>query len=254
MGQEIEKHPESRGQDLEESAFGKETQVDKTISKDGDAQRSPVQEAAEPKWLKKRGHRETVLIIANFLLVICNVWLAVSTHQLSKDSREQAKAVANQANATADMAAEMKRNAGIAQRGIDLAEKNAKLNEESTKIQMRPYPILQVHHAHNVLYVSIKNFGQTPAVNLHGVVKVTFETARVPAAPVHRHFMIGNVTLGSYESFIDSVIIPTGYEIPKGRSLHYGPIVTVHHSYEFSNIWGERKPDSGQIHYQYASE
>lgn len=39
---------------------------------------------------------------------------------------------------------------------------------------MAPYPIMNINEANDVLYFTVKNYGQTLAINLHGGVSVVF--------------------------------------------------------------------------------
>jgi hypothetical protein len=145
----------------------------------------------------------------------------------------------------------------VSKRSIAVAEENASQSFKSMKIQLSPYPVVQVHHSDSLLYLTVKNFGQTPAIELTGTMTVKFFKPVFYGRPPgemeteQRDVLLNEgIALGASESYTDSIIMPNWMRLPetfKDLRFRNPPVVT--YSLFFSDIWGERRKLSGNKAY-----
>jgi hypothetical protein len=140
----------------------------------------------------------------------------------------------------------------LTQRGIEVAENNAKLSEEYNRIRLRPYPFLTAscldREDCQVVYIKLKNFGQTPMKDIVGT--VSFEhSAGAVGRDFYSRIEIPNIVLGGNECLIDSFIVPWQYPIPEDWTKTHFVAVYIEYSFGYFDIWGNKHSKNDGIRF-----
>jgi len=142
-----------------------------------------------------------------------------------------------------------KQSLKLSQRGIEVAENNAKLSEEYNRIRLQPYPFIRAdcHERDNIIYINIKNFGQTPMKDVTGRISLT-HYSRPKGRDYYIWFEMPGIVLGYNECFIDSFVVPRGYEIPRDQRDPLGTII-IEYSIYYVDIWDVKHTKSDKINF-----
>jgi len=193
--------------------------------------------------------RDWVPITINIIMVVITGLLAYTNYCLLDAVSKQTSSAQTSAQAATDMAVSMKQSTQATLDAVSIADSANSISKQSLRIQLQPYPNIQVRHNGDIVYVSIKNFGQTPAIDLKGGISIDIH---IRGSRVYiNHFSIAEVTtLGTNESYVDSFAIPEKYRLPIKPPTIDKPEIMIKYGYSFTNIWGDRcSVPTTKIHY-----